>query len=78
MSLLEWGLQAALVLALFAALPMALRLERALTALRKDRAALAARGVRGRALHLVGREEDEDASEEAPAAEDAAATEGAA
>ncbi|MFB9969031.1 DUF6468 domain-containing protein [Pseudoroseomonas cervicalis] len=42
MSLLEWGLQAALVLALFAALPMALRLERALTALRKDRAALAA------------------------------------
>ena len=40
--------------------------------------ALAARGVRGRALHLVGREEDEDASEEAPAAEDAAATEGAA
>jgi hypothetical protein len=41
MSLIEWTLQAALVLALLLALPMALRLERALSALRQDREAMA-------------------------------------
>ncbi|WP_419898095.1 DUF6468 domain-containing protein [Roseomonas sp. USHLN139] len=42
MNWIEWILQAGLVLGLACALPVALRLERALTALRKDRAQLAA------------------------------------
>lgn len=41
MGLLEWAIQAALVLGLLVALPMALRLERALSALRQDREAMA-------------------------------------
>jgi hypothetical protein len=41
MSLVEWILQAGLVLAIVAALPVAIRLERAMTALRRDRQALA-------------------------------------
>jgi hypothetical protein len=41
MTTLEWVLQAALVLALAATLPMAARLERALSALKRDQAALA-------------------------------------
>jgi hypothetical protein len=41
MSFIEWTIQAALVLALLLALPMALRLERALSALRQDREAMA-------------------------------------
>jgi hypothetical protein len=41
MTILEWGLQALLVLALGASLPAALRLERTLSALGKDRADLA-------------------------------------
>ncbi|SHI82213.1 hypothetical protein SAMN02745194_01166 [Roseomonas rosea] len=40
MTLLEWTLQGALLLLLLAALPFAIRLERGLAALRKDRAAL--------------------------------------
>jgi septal ring factor EnvC (AmiA/AmiB activator) len=42
MNWVEWILQAGLVLGLATALPVALKLERALTALRKDRAQLAA------------------------------------
>ncbi|ONG52668.1 hypothetical protein BKE38_14120 [Pseudoroseomonas deserti] len=42
MNWIEWLLQAGLVLGLACALPVALKLERALTALRKDRAQLAA------------------------------------
>lgn len=42
MTTLEWVLQGALVLGLLVALPMALRLERALSALRRDREAMAA------------------------------------
>lgn len=41
MTSLEWALQAALLAGLIAALPAAIRLERALSALRRDRAALA-------------------------------------
>ena len=40
MTPLEWTLQGALLLLLLAALPFAIRLERGLAALRKDRAAL--------------------------------------
>ncbi|MFC0388804.1 DUF6468 domain-containing protein [Muricoccus vinaceus] len=40
MSMLEWTLQGALLLLLLAALPFALRLERGLAALRRDKAAL--------------------------------------
>jgi putative mRNA 3-end processing factor len=36
--------------------------------------ALSLRGVRGRALHLIGREEDDDAPEAAPVEEGAAET----
>jgi hypothetical protein len=41
MAHLDWLLQAVLVLAIVVALPVAIRLERALTALRRDRAQLA-------------------------------------